>query len=63
MRGVPNVSGAALATVVAADFVTGAAANFARVCSVTGEVVELVRRGEGEFASTSPRALRALQPG
>ena len=41
--------GAALATVVAADFVTGAATNFARVCSVTGELVELVRRGEGEL--------------
>jgi hypothetical protein len=40
--------GAALATVVAADFVTGAAASFARVCSPKGEVVELVRRAEGE---------------
>ena len=40
--------GAALTTVVAADFVSGAAADFARVCSVTGEVVELVRCGEDE---------------
>ena len=57
--------GAALTTVVAADFVTGGAADFARVCSVTGEVVELVRRGEGEsridFAARAKSFAAALE--
>jgi hypothetical protein len=37
-----------LDTVVAADFVTGRRANFARACSAKGDVVELVRRESGE---------------
>jgi hypothetical protein len=40
--------GMSVATVTAADFVTGNAADFARVCSGKGEVLELVRRGESE---------------
>ena len=56
--------GAALTTVMAADFVTGAAADFARVCSAKGEVVELVRRGEGEsridFAARAKSLAAAL---
>ena len=34
--------------VIAADFVTGGIANFARACSAKGDMIEIVRRGEGE---------------
>ncbi len=37
-----------VSTLVAADFVTGGVADFARVCSAKGDVIELMRRGEGE---------------
>jgi hypothetical protein len=39
---------AAIAPVIAADFVTGAAPSFARICSAKGDVLEIVRRVEGE---------------
>jgi hypothetical protein len=38
----------AIAPVIAADFVTGGAASFARICSSKGDVLEVVRRTEGE---------------
>lgn len=34
--------------VIAADFVTGGIANFARACSAKGDMIEIARRGEGE---------------
>jgi hypothetical protein len=44
--------GRRLDTAAAADFVTGARADFARACSAKGDVVELVRSESGEPYAT-----------
>jgi hypothetical protein len=51
---------AAAATVVAADFVTGGEAKFARACSTKGEVIEIVRRDEDEPYSVFTERAQSL---
>ena len=47
-------------TVVAADFVTGREAGFARACSAKGEVIELVRQSEDEPGAAFIERARSL---
>jgi hypothetical protein len=46
--------------VIAEDFVRGGAANFARLCSAKGDVVEIVRRLEGESQASFHDRARSL---
>jgi hypothetical protein len=46
--------------VIAADFVTGQAASFARLCTAKGDVTAVVRRDEGEAHASFVERTRAL---
>ena len=46
--------------VIAADFVTGHAASFARLCTAKGDVTAIVLRDEGEAHASFVERARAL---
>jgi hypothetical protein len=51
------------ATIEAVDFITGGGADFARACSLRGEVIEIIRRIKGEPYSGFIDRARSLNVG
>lgn len=62
-RELGDAGAAAVTVILAADFVTGFAASFARACSREGDVLGLMRRGEGEPQAAFYERARSLAMG